>query len=347
MRFKMRFKRRADRYFPDASDCRQESGGATNRLVVLYAHKPKQVSEPMNIPLSSADLQRAMPVSSADLSAARDYDVVRRVIEYISENYRDQPSLETLADLVDLSPFHLQKLFTRWAGLSPKGFLQSVTLDHARRLLDGPESIMDVSYDLGLSGPGRLHDLLVNSEAMSPGFYKSKGKGLTIYYGFHDSPFGIALAMATDRGLSGLAFADENGEEAAFADMARRWPSANFVAAPERTAPFVTQVFAQANADQPLRVVFIGTDFEVRVWEALLKIPMGRATTYSTVAETIGKPKAARAVGAAVGRNPISFVVPCHRVVGKSGSLTGYHWGLTRKRAILGWEAGHTAQTEN
>lgn len=298
----------------------------------------------MTISISTDDLQRAMPVPSADLSAARDYDVVRRVIEYISEKYRDQPSLETLADLVGLSPFHLQKLFTRWAGLSPKGFLQSVTLDHARRLLDGPESILDVSYDLGLSGPGRLHDLLVNSEAMSPGIYKSKGKGLTIYYGFHDSPFGVALAMATDRGLSGLAFSDAHGEEAAFADMARRWPLANYVPAPEKTAPFVVKAFAQADAEQPLRVVFIGTDFEVRVWDALLKIPMGSATTYSSVAESIGKPKAARAVGAAVGRNPISFVVPCHRVVGKSGGLTGYHWGLTRKRAILGWEAGHTSE---
>ena len=289
-------------------------------------------------------MKHAMPVPAADLSAARDYDIVRRVIEHISQNYRDQPSLDTLADLVGLSPFHLQKLFTRWAGLSPKGFLQCVTLDHARRLLQGQDSILDVSYDLGLSGPGRLHDLMVNAEAMSPGIYKSRGEGLTIYYGFHDSPFGIALAMATERGLCGIAFADAGAEAEAFADMAQRWPKADYVAAPDKTTPLVAQVFARAVPDQPLRVVLIGTDFEVRVWEALLKIPMGTATTYSSLADSIGRPTAARAVGAAVGRNPISFVVPCHRVVGKSGALTGYHWGLTRKRAILGWEAGHTAQ---
>lgn len=152
--------------------------------------------------------------------------------------------------------------------------------------------------------------------------------------------------MATDRGLSGLAFADADGEEAAFADMARRWPQANFVAAPDKTAPLLTRVFAGKDTDQPLRVVLIGTDFEVRVWDALLSIPIGTATTYSSVADRIGKPKAARAVGAAVGRNPISFVVPCHRVIGKSGGLTGYHWGLTRKRAILGWEVGQTARPE-
>jgi AraC family transcriptional regulator of adaptative response/methylated-DNA-[protein]-cysteine methyltransferase len=300
----------------------------------------------MTFQLNSADLKQAMPIPATELSAARDYDVVRRVIEHISENYRDQPNLETLADLVGLSPFHLQKLFTRWAGLSPKGFLQCVTLDHARRLLEGGNSLLDVSYDLGLSGPGRLHDLMINAEAMSPGSYKSRGSGLTISYGFHDSPFGIALAMATERGLCGLAFADADEEEPAFADMARRWPKADFVAAPDRTAPFVSRIFAQASSEQPMRVVLIGTDFEVRVWDALLSIPMGTATTYSSLAKTLGRPTAARAVGAAVGRNPISFVVPCHRVIGKSGSLTGYHWGVTRKRAILGWEAGQTARPD-
>lgn len=300
----------------------------------------------MTLQLNSADLKLAMPVPASDLNAARDYDVVRRVIEHISENYRDQPNLETLADLVGLSPFHLQKLFTRWAGLSPKGFLQCVTLDHARRLLEGDDSLLDVSYDLGLSGPGRLHDLMVSAEAMSPGSYKSRGQGVTIYYGFHDSPFGIALAMATERGLCGLAFADAGEEELAFADMARRWSQADFKAAPDKTEPFMRTIFSGSDTGQRLRVVLIGSDFEVRVWEALLSIPVGTATTYSSLADTIGRPTAARAVGAAVGRNPISFVVPCHRVIGKSGSLTGYHWGVTRKRAILGWEAGQTARPD-
>ncbi len=299
----------------------------------------------MNYSIPPVNLAEAQPLDPSDMSSSRDYDVVRRIIEYISENYQDQPNLETLADLVALSPFHLQKLFTRWAGLSPKGFLQAVTLDHARRLLDGPDSLLDVAYDLGLSGPGRLHDLIVNSEAMSPGIYKSRGEGLTVYYGYHDSPFGLALAMATDRGLAGLAFADDGEEEEAFIDMASRWPRANYIPAPEKTAGFVSQAFAEATTSQPLRVVLIGTDFEVRVWEQLLTIPMGRTTTYSDLASSINKPKAARAVGAAVGRNPISFVVPCHRVIGKSGKLTGYHWGLTRKRAILGWEASHGTQT--
>lgn len=300
----------------------------------------------MTTALNLADAEPLSIQIKGDLAAARDYDVVRRIIEYISENYQDQPDLEHLADLVNLSPSHLQKLFTRWAGLSPKAFLQAVTLDHARRLLDGQTSLLDAAFDLGMSGPSRLHDLFVEAEAMSPGAYKERGSGLTIHYGFHDSPFGTALAMATDRGLAGLAFADPGEEKAALADMVHRWPAAVYVEAPDVTAPYVTAAFAVAPDEQPLRVVLIGSDFEVQVWERLLKIPRGQATTYSNIAGEIGKPKAARAVGAAVGRNPISFVVPCHRVLGKSGQLTGYHWGITRKRAILGWEAGQLAKAD-
>lgn len=271
-----------------------------------------------------------------------DYDVVRRVIERISLDYRDQPSLETLADAVGDTPNGLQKLFTRWAGLSPKGFLQAVTLDHARRLLDDGASVLDATYEVGMSGPGRLHDLFVTHEAMSPGDYKSRGSGLTISYGFHLSPFGVALIMVTERGLAGLAFNDAGEERAAFADMASRWPNATFVEDMSATAPYAARIFdpRKWRSEQPLRVVMIGSDFQLRVWEALLKIPMGKACTYSSIAASIGQPSASRAVGAAVGANPLSFVVPCHRALGKSGALTGYHWGLTRKRAILGWEAG-------
>lgn len=271
-----------------------------------------------------------------------DYDTVRRVIEKISLDYRAQPSLEDLAREVGETPTGLQKLFTRWAGLSPKAFLQAVTLDHARRMLDGGMPLLEASYEVGMSGPGRLHDLFVTHEAMSPGDYKTRGAGLTIRYGFHISPFGMALVMVTDRGLAGLSFNDPGHEREAFADMSGRWPNASYVEDMAATQPYAARIFdpARWRSDQPLRVVLIGTDFQVSVWQALLKIPMGKACSYSAIASDIGAPAASRAVGAAVGANPISFVVPCHRALGKSGALTGYHWGLTRKRAILGWEAG-------
>jgi AraC family transcriptional regulator of adaptative response/methylated-DNA-[protein]-cysteine methyltransferase len=271
-----------------------------------------------------------------------DYDVVRRAIEFISRRWRDQPSLDAIAAHVGMKPLSLQRLFTRWAGLSPKGFLQAVTIDHARGLLADSASVLDASYEVGLSGPGRLHDLFVSHEAMTPGDYKARGEGLTIRYGFHPSPFGSALAMVTDRGLAGLAFADEGSEKAALAEMRSRWPRAAYVEDSAATAPYVRRVFDPSmwRPDRPLRVVMIGTDFELRVWETLLRVPFGAATTYSDIAGHIGRPTASRAVGTAVGRNPLSFVVPCHRVLGKDGGLHGYHWGLTRKRAILGWEAG-------
>ncbi|MCA0277834.1 MAG: methylated-DNA--[protein]-cysteine S-methyltransferase [Proteobacteria bacterium] len=292
---------------------------------------------------------KIMPVATLqnDITpTGSEYETVRRVIEKISLDYREQPSLETLADEVGETPTSLQKLFSRWAGLSPKAFLQAVTLDHARRLLDDGMPLLETSFELGMSGPGRLHDLFVTHEAMSPGDYKTRGAGLTISYGFHISPFGVALIMVTDRGLAGLSFNDAGEERAAFADMAGRWPNATYVEDMSATAPYAARIFepSQWRADQPLRVVMIGSDFQLRVWEALLKIPMGRACSYQAIAKDIGQPTASRAVGAAVGANPLSFVVPCHRALGKSGALTGYHWGLTRKRAILGWEAGKVAR---
>jgi AraC family transcriptional regulator, regulatory protein of adaptative response / methylated-DNA-[protein]-cysteine methyltransferase len=271
-----------------------------------------------------------------------DYELVKHTLAFISENWRDQPSLDTLADQAGLSATHLQRLFTRWAGLSPKAFLQAVTLDHARELLRDSASILDASYELGLSGPGRLHDLFVTHEGMSPGIYKAHGRGLNIQYGFHDCPFGRALILITSEGLAGLAFADHGKEKLALADMTARWPEATYVENQQATAAYAKRIFESERwkPDQPLKIVFIGSDFEIRVWETILRIPFGKASTYSDIASHIGKPKAARAVGSAVGKNPISFVVPCHRVLEKSGGLGGYHWGLTRKRAILGWEAG-------
>ncbi|MBB4439612.1 MULTISPECIES: methylated-DNA--[protein]-cysteine S-methyltransferase [Rhizobium] len=273
-----------------------------------------------------------------------DYDIVRRVIELITEDYRDQPSLEAIAARLNQSPTQLQKTFTRWAGLSPKGFLQAVTLDHAKRLLRKEDMpLLETSIEVGLSGPSRLHDLFVTHEAMSPGEWKAKGGGLIIRYGFHICPFGVALIMVTDRGLAGLAFSDSGDERACLEDMTCRWPNAEYVEDLQATVPYAARVFEPGkwSSDQPLRVVLIGTDFQVRVWQSLLKIPFGKAVTYSDIANDIGSPTAQRAVGAAVGANPISFVVPCHRALGKNGALTGYHWGLTRKRAMLGWESAH------
>lgn len=273
-----------------------------------------------------------------------DYDIVRRVIELITEDYRDQPSLEAIAARLNQSPTQLQKTFTRWAGLSPKGFLQAVTLDHAKRLLRKEDMpLLETSIEVGLSGPSRLHDLFVTHEAMSPGEWKAKGGGLIIRYGFHICPFGVALIMVTDRGLAGLAFSDSGDERACLEDMTCRWPNAEYVEDLQATVPYAARIFEPGkwSSDQPLRVVLIGTDFQVRVWQSLLKIPFGKAVTYSDIANDIGRPTAQRAVGAAVGANPISFVVPCHRALGKNGALTGYHWGLTRKRAMLGWESAH------
>jgi AraC family transcriptional regulator of adaptative response/methylated-DNA-[protein]-cysteine methyltransferase len=275
-------------------------------------------------------------------AAADDYAVVRRAIAFISEHWRDQPEIDAIAAAVGTTTADLHHVFRRWAGLTPKAFLQAITLDHARRLLRASASVLDAAYEVGLSGPGRLHDLFVTHEAMSPGEWKSGGEGLNVAYGFHPSPFGNALVMTTERGLAGLAFADPGEEEAALADMRGRWPQARYGEDKAHTGTLARRIFDPTlwRPERPLRVVLIGTDFEVRVWETLLGIPLGRATTYSDIAMKLGKPKAARAVGAAVGKNPVSFVVPCHRVVGKSGDLTGYHWGLTRKRAMLGWEAG-------
>ena len=292
----------------------------------------------MNLAIQEHRLAKPGPQNAA----LRDYDTVRRAIAFISENWRAQPTIEAIADAAAVTPDELHHLFRRWAGLTPKAFMQALTLDHAKSLLRDSASILDAALDSGLSGPGRLHDLFVTHEAMSPGEWKTGGAGMTLRYGFHPSPFGTAIIIASERGLAGLAFADPGDEATALADMQRRWPRADYIEDHSGTAALAQRIFDPRlwRPEEPLRVVLIGTDFEVRVWESLLKIPMGRATTYSDIACNVRSPKASRAVGAAVGRNPISFVVPCHRVIGKSGALTGYHWGITRKQAMLGWEAG-------
>jgi AraC family transcriptional regulator of adaptative response/methylated-DNA-[protein]-cysteine methyltransferase len=319
-------------------------------LQKLAAMKPTRFSDA--VLARAAD---AMPAAAefASVAPGSDYDTVRRVLAYITENWRAQPTIETIAGAAGATPTDIHHLFRRWCGLTPKAFLQAITLDHAKNLLGASASVLDTALEVGLSGPGRLHDLFVTHEAMSPGEWKAGGGGLNLSYGFHPSPFGEALIVTTPRGLAGLGWVSDGldggkvvgGRAEALADMMRRWPHAHYHFDPQATAPYAARIFDPKawSAETPLRVVLIGTDFEVRVWQTLLKIPVGRATTYGDVACHIGKPSASRAVGMAVGKNPISFVVPCHRVIGKSGALTGYHWGLTRKRAILGWEAGQTA----
>ncbi len=297
--------------------------------------------------LSPDRIPDTLPIASAGplATAAIDYDIVRRAIAFISENWKAQPEIDAIAFAAGVDATDLHHLFRRWAGLTPKAFLQAITLDNARKLLRDSASVLDTSYEVGLSGPGRLHDLFVTHESMSPGEWKSGGEGLVVTYGFHDSPFGRALVMTAPRGLCGLAFADRGEEREALDDMRRRWLRATYVEDATATEETARRIFDPTawRPERPLRIVFIGTDFEVRVWETLLGIPMGRATTYSDIANRLGKPTAARAVGTAVGKNPLSFVVPCHRVLGRSGDLCGYHWGLTRKRAMLGWEAGRLA----
>lgn len=276
-----------------------------------------------------------------------DYAKVRKAIEFLSLRWQDQPGLGELSDHIGLGETATQKLFKRWAGISPKEFSQAVTLDHAKRMLRDDElPILDASLELGLSSPSRLHDLFVTHEAMSPGIWKDRGKGLHLRTGIHPCPFGqaVIIAAGTENSLSlvGLGFCDAGEEKLALEDMKGRWPNARYEEDAAATKQLADRIFKPENwrSDRPLRVTLIGTDFQIRVWDTLLGIPLGAAKTYSDIAEAIDNPKAVRAVGAAVGRNPISFVVPCHRALGKSGALTGYHWGLTRKRALLGWEAG-------
>lgn len=268
--------------------------------------------------------------------SAYHYGVMRRALELIDEAGGAGLSLEELAGEMGMSPAHFQRLFSRWVGVSPKRYQQYLALDHARALLRDHFTTLEAADAVGLSGSGRLHDLFLRWEAMSPGEFARKGAGLAISYGWFDSPFGEALAMGTDRGLCGLAFTAETGRDAAFADMAARWPEAAFVEDPGALERDVVAAFAQRGQ---ARLHLIGAPFQIKVWEALLRIPSGHVTTYSEIAGAIGSPRAVRAVGTAVGRNPVSWLIPCHRALRKSGGLGGYHWGLPVKRAMLAWEA--------
>ena len=274
-------------------------------------------------------------------NGASDYKRVCEAIRFIKDNAPKQPGLDEIAHYIGLAPTQFHKLFSRWAGLTPKAFLQSLTLDHAKILLDNKASILETSLETGLSGTGRLHDLFVQYEALSPGEYARKGEGLVMRYGFHDCPFGLALLIKTKRGIAGLGFADGNHQrQQALTDMKTRWPRATYIEDENATHTDALRIFStkQWSAKHPLRIVLIGSDFELSVWKNLLQIRPGQCVTYGDLAMALDKPRAARAVGSAVGRNPISFVVPCHRVLRKGGGLGGYHWSLPRKQAIIGWE---------
>ncbi|HGG04982.1 MAG TPA: methylated-DNA--[protein]-cysteine S-methyltransferase [Aliiroseovarius sp.] len=269
------------------------------------------------------------------------YQVMRRAIALVDADGGADLSLDDLAREMNMSPAHFQRLFSRWAGVSPKRFQQYLRLGHAKALLANRFTTLAAADAVGLSGSGRLHDLFVRWEAMSPGEYARKGQGLTIRWGWFDSPFGPVLAMGTSKGLCGMAFAAESGRDVAMTDLAARWPKAGFVEDPAALSGWVAAALGQTG-DVDLHL--LGAPFQIKVWEALLRIPSGYVTTYSEIACSIGSPKAVRAVGTAVGRNPVSWLIPCHRALRKSGGLGGYHWGLPVKRAMLAYESARCEQ---
>ncbi len=274
-----------------------------------------------------------------ELSENYHYGVIERAIRYIDQRAPSQPTLDEVAAAVGLSPAHFQRVFSQWVGVSPKRYQQYLTLEFAKELLAQRHSVLDVSLSAGLSGSSRLHDLFVRWEAMSPGEYARAGAGLVIHTGVFETPFGPLVAMGTDRGICGMAFAGELGLEGAYSDLARRWPQADFRENPDAIRPWVDSAIGR-QAEVALHL--IGAPFQIKVWEALLQIPEGQVTTYSDIATAIGSPKAVRAVGSAVGKNPVGWLIPCHRALRKDGALGGYHWGLPIKRALLAYEAART-----
>jgi len=272
---------------------------------------------------------------------ARDYHRMEKALAWLAERWSEHPSLEDAAAAVGLSPFHFQRIFTRWAGVSPKTFVAAIAHAEARRSLDQGESVLGAALDAGLSGPSRLHDLFIAHEAVTPGEARKRGQGLQLRWGLAPTPFGHGLLVIAPRGLCGLAFTEEQEIEAAFQDMHDRWPAADWTRDDNAAQAMARQAFL--GSDEPTPLVLIGPPFHVQVWKALLRIPPGRTASYGQVAAWAGRPEAARATGTAIGANPISWLIPCHRALAKDGRLTGYHWGLARKAAMLGTEATRAA----
>jgi AraC family transcriptional regulator, regulatory protein of adaptative response / methylated-DNA-[protein]-cysteine methyltransferase len=273
------------------------------------------------------------------LEPSQHYKLIEQAIQYIEANVQHQPELEEIASAVGVSEYHFQRIFTRWAGISPKRFMQFLTKEHAKELLDKSENLLDTTHQVGLSSLGRLHDLFVTTEAVTPGEYKSHGAGLTIHYGIHPTPFGKCLIATTERGICHLGFVD-GSEGKAIDYLVADWKQAQMIEDYKSTALLVTRIFSDPKPDSPLKLHLRGTNFQIKVWEALLTIPTGAVTSYEHIAAQIGKPNAVRAVGSAVGHNPVAYLIPCHRVIRKSGEFGNYLYGSARKKAILIRELG-------
>jgi AraC family transcriptional regulator of adaptative response/methylated-DNA-[protein]-cysteine methyltransferase len=276
---------------------------------------------------------------------SQDYRIVEQALMYLEENYQAQPTLEEVAGSVGYSPYHFQRLFARWVGISPKRFLQFLTKEHAKALLDESDNLLEAAYRTGLSSPGRLHDLFVTCEAVTPGEYRERGADLIIEYGFHETPFGECLLATTARGVCGLYFVGEGGRQASLQVLEKRWSRAQLIEAPERGAPLIPQIFPVGTdaAGGALHLYLRGTNFQIKVWEALLRIPAGQVISYEGLAAMIGQPGSARAVSRALAVNPLAVIIPCHRVIRKMGAFGGYRWGSARKKALLGWEMAQSA----
>lgn len=267
-----------------------------------------------------------------------DYTRIQQAIEYLAENVKSQPELKEIAAHVHLSPHHFQRLFTEWAGVSPKKFLQFLTVSYLKDRIQNSQNIAQMADMVGLSSPSRVYDLFVNIEAVTPATFKNKGIGLTIFYGYHDTPFGNCFIAATDRGICSMTFMQGENQAIEFDLFSKKWHFAKIVKNPKFTEAYAQRIFKQDMLSDKLNVIVQGTNFQLKVWEALLNIPQGKLTTYQHIAESIGNPKAVRAVGTAIGKNPIGYLIPCHRVIRKEGKLGHYRWGRGRKKAIIGWE---------
>ena len=313
---------------------KQQDSGGIGILDDLYSGKI----------LQSTSIWVVLSMKTLSMSqASDDYDRIEKAIKFIEKNVSHQPDLKEIADHIGLSEYHFQRLFGRWVGISPKRFLQFLTKEYAKQLLEGSANLLDVTYEAGLSSPGRLHDLFVTCEAVTPGEYKNKGEGITIKYGFHPSPFGDCLLATTARGICGFYFTKYRQRKDPLTELRYFWQNANIVEDPHVSGELVERIFNPSFADDstPLHLILSGTNFQIKVWEALIKIPFGSVVSYEDVAVQVGIPGATRAVGSAVGKNPVSFIIPCHRVIRKTADFGNYGGGTARKKAILGWEAAH------
>jgi AraC family transcriptional regulator of adaptative response/methylated-DNA-[protein]-cysteine methyltransferase len=272
-------------------------------------------------------------------SSLDDYQRIEKAILFLEKNALRRPDLKEIARSVNLSEYHFQRLFRRWAGISPKRFLQALSLEHAKEALKNSGSLLKVTYEAGFSSPGRLHDLFVNMEAVTPDEYRKQGASLKIRFGFHPSPFGECLVAVTSRGISNLAFVPQGSRTRIIRELKKQWKHAEVLEDPSATRPYADRIFNTVKPSDPLTLYLKGTNFQIKVWQALLKIPLGAVASYEDVARQINRPGAVRAVANAVAHNPVAYLIPCHRVIRKTGVIGGYRWGSPRKKALLAWEA--------